>query len=193
MTAHVKVSGTWKAVQSAHVKVSGTWKKIQGGWVNVSGTWKKFLSSDPVLIPQSEGTAFGSMTSGGGLAAAFDETTPQAFSACARTNFNETVAIVGKDFGAGNEKEVVKWKAWGNSSNNAFVYGFDTSAYGATLYLEYSSDNSTWNTADSVAVSSSESTVDRTFASVGAYRYWRLRFSSTPHAETCSELELYAV
>lgn len=42
---HIKVSGTFKAVNKMHVRVSGAWKRVNNAYVNVSGTWKKFLQS----------------------------------------------------------------------------------------------------------------------------------------------------
>lgn len=43
MTASVKVSGAWKAVNRASVKVSGSWKTVAQGYAKVSGVWKPFL------------------------------------------------------------------------------------------------------------------------------------------------------
>ena len=45
MTAHVKVSGTWKAITGIHTRVSGTWKEVLEGWVKVSGVWKQFYAT----------------------------------------------------------------------------------------------------------------------------------------------------
>ena len=42
MTAHIKVSGTWKEINSEKVKVSGVWKDVSQGWVKVNGSWKLF-------------------------------------------------------------------------------------------------------------------------------------------------------
>lgn len=42
---HVKVGGTWKALEGIHVKVSGAWKEVQTGYIKVSGAWKEFYTS----------------------------------------------------------------------------------------------------------------------------------------------------
>ncbi len=41
MTTHVKVSGTWRAVDKLGVKVSGAWKDVKYKYVKVSGVWKE--------------------------------------------------------------------------------------------------------------------------------------------------------
>ncbi len=45
MDGHVKVSGTWKALEGLHVKVSSVWKEVTSGYVKVSGTWKQFYQN----------------------------------------------------------------------------------------------------------------------------------------------------
>jgi hypothetical protein len=45
MTAHVKVSGTWRTLTNLYVKVSGTWRNVSDGFVKVSGTWRSFFTS----------------------------------------------------------------------------------------------------------------------------------------------------
>lgn len=45
MTAHVKVSGSYKEITGIHTRVSGTWKEITEGHVKVSGVWKQFYAN----------------------------------------------------------------------------------------------------------------------------------------------------
>lgn len=119
-------------------------------------------------IPQGTGTNIGTATENGGLAAAFDGTTSQAQAACAyKTGGGGTV---GKDYTTG--RNVTRWRAWGSSD-----FGFNNQATNGavTVYCEYSDDNSSWTTADSVSVNAVPGTIDRTFSSVGSHRYWRVR------------------
>ena len=44
--AYVKISGSWKEINTIYTKVNGTWKEIQLGYVKVGGSWK--LIFDPV-------------------------------------------------------------------------------------------------------------------------------------------------
>lgn len=39
-TSEVKISGTWKDLDSVHVKVSGVWKEVETAWIKDSGVWK---------------------------------------------------------------------------------------------------------------------------------------------------------
>lgn len=57
MTGHVKVGGTWKAVDALHVKVSGAWKEVLLAYVKVSGTWKQFFQS-LTLVGGARGASF---------------------------------------------------------------------------------------------------------------------------------------
>ena len=50
MEGHVKVSGTWKALEGVHVKVSGTWKEVKSAYIKVSGTWKQWYQTVTVLF-----------------------------------------------------------------------------------------------------------------------------------------------
>lgn len=44
MTAHVKVSGTWRDVSEAHARVGGVWKKCEV-WTRVGGIWKQIIAT----------------------------------------------------------------------------------------------------------------------------------------------------
>lgn len=125
-----------------------------------------------VQISQGAGTNIGNMTGNGGLAAAFDGTTDQSQAAVAYRTGGE--GTCGKDYGSGVTKTVVRWVAYG--ANGGIGFNNWPSNGALNLYCEYSSDGSSWNIADSLTWDTSGSgPVDRTFASVGAYRYWRFR------------------
>ena len=85
------------------------------------------------LIPQGEGTAIGNMTSGGGLAAAFDGDNDQASGSCA-TSGVVTEFYIGKDWGAGNERAISGVKIWGSNNNGytSFVGTVDIDVRGDT-------------------------------------------------------------
>lgn len=38
---HIKVGGSWKAIDNASVKVSGAWKQVEKIYIKVSGAWKE--------------------------------------------------------------------------------------------------------------------------------------------------------
>lgn len=50
MTAHSKISGVWKEVDSIHCKVSGAWKDVSEGYAKVSGVWEQFYSKIDGII-----------------------------------------------------------------------------------------------------------------------------------------------
>ena len=61
MTAHVKVSGTWRTLTNLYVKVSGTWRSVSTGYVKVSGTWRTFFggATAPGQVTGLTATDFG--------------------------------------------------------------------------------------------------------------------------------------
>lgn len=59
------------------------------------------------IVPYDAGVPIGNMTGGGGLAVAFDGNLTHPSTACAR-RFAATGSIVGKDWGAGNSKKIVR-------------------------------------------------------------------------------------
>lgn len=75
-------------------------------------------------------TNIGDMTSGGGLAAAFNGITAQADSACAASGSTTTGKFVGKDWGVGNTKNLTGVKVWGASNN-----GYAKNAQVVSIYL----------------------------------------------------------
>jgi chitodextrinase len=66
-------------------------------------TWGKIVSlslGSLVMVERSVGSAIGNLTSGGGLAAAFDGTTSQGYAASAHNHTSTSDAYIGKDYGA---------------------------------------------------------------------------------------------
>lgn len=57
MTGHVKVSGSFKTIDSIGTKVSGNWKTVSNAYVKVSGVWKEWFATggggggDVVTVP----------------------------------------------------------------------------------------------------------------------------------------------
>lgn len=124
-----------------------------------------------IQVPQGTGSNIGTATENGGVAAAFDGNSSQAQSACAYLTGGG--GTVGKDYTTG--RNIVRWLAWGSTD---FGFNNQGSNGAVTVYCEYSDDNSSWTTADNVSVNATPGTIDRTFASVGAHRYWRVRVGS---------------
>jgi hypothetical protein len=129
-------------------------------------------------ISQGAGTPIGNMTTGGGLAAAFDGNTSQAQSAGARSSnggasFSGYNNTVGKDWGVDTFKTVDRFKFWGPNDNN--VLGTQGTI---DFKLQGSNDNSNWTdlyTATGVSSPSGSTVIDVTSGiSVSqAYRYHR--------------------
>lgn len=148
---------------------------------------RRVVSGTPTLIPQGNGTLIGNMTNNGGLAAAFDGTSAQAQAAAAVSPSGE--GTVGKDYGSGVTHNVTRWKVWGCTDvgfNNQPVNG------ACDVFIQYSDDGSAWTQADTVNINALPGTIDRTFASVGAHRYWRVRINDGAADGRCAEVEFYA-
>ena len=140
---------------------------------------------DPVStqISQGAGTPIGNMTSGGGLAAAFDGNTSQAQSVGARSSnggassFSGYNNTIGKDWGVDTFKIIDRFKFWGPNDNN--VLG----AQGTIDFkLQGSNDNSNWTdlyTATGVSSPSGSTVVDVTsgIATSSGFRFHRANFN----------------
>lgn len=145
------------------------------------------------LIPQGDGTAIGNLTSNGGLAAAFDGNNYQTYTACAGTG-SAGEAQIGKDYGAGINKTVVRFKVW--SPNDQ---GWTTSHNSGTMsfQLQGSTDNLTWADVGIAAIDDEGATgwrsLDHTVPNATAYRYWRVAINREDGAgNPCvGELEFY--
>lgn len=149
------------------------------------------------LIPQASGTAIGSMTSGGGLAASFDGNKSQLETACSWSGQpGPLTGYVGKDWGAGVTYTITSVKAWG-SNNRGFANSFTCTV---TLTVQGSTDNFSSSIVDLGSTSFvGDDWVSPlkiiTSSSTTAYRYHRLKIVSTTTGGVddiqCCELEFY--
>ena len=39
--SHVRVGGTWRAIESMWVRIGGVWREMESAWVNIGGTWRE--------------------------------------------------------------------------------------------------------------------------------------------------------
>jgi hypothetical protein len=95
-------------------------------------------------VAQGTGTAIGNTTEGGGLAAAFDGNTSQAYGASASRSSNSS--FIGKDFGSGVTKTITSVQIFSSSSHN--IQGSASTAVAATFTLQGSTDNFSSSTVD---------------------------------------------
>jgi hypothetical protein len=114
------------------------------------------------------GTAIGDMTASGGLAAAFDNN-----NATAAAKGSSTTGIIGYDFGVGITKTIRR-----------YTLQESTAAVSANMFkdwkLQYSSDNTNWNDADTRTNETAWADGEkRTFDVSAPYtaRYWRINCS----------------
>ncbi len=157
-----------------------------------------------ILIPQSRGTPIGNMNeSGTSLADAFDGDNDEAASASATNTVNpkDTQVFIGKDWGAGNEKLITGFKAWGSNADEAPASGF-ISADDPTvkITLQGSTDNFSSSTVDLGNVSDTDAAgklIQKLsgLTTTTAYRYHRLaiEYLTLPTTRNihCAEAEFY--
>lgn len=144
------------------------------------------------LIPRTDGTAIGTMTGDGGVAAAFDGVTSQASGSCAGSGAGG--GNVGKDWGAGVTKTVTGFRFYGPSDVGIEAVNPGLSL---TVTLAGSADGSSWttlwsgpitNTAAGGQVFSVTSGIDIS----AAYRYHRVNVATgNSFAARCAELEFF--
>lgn len=132
------------------------------------------------MIDRTLGTAIGDMTSGGGLAAAFDGTTNQASSAGA-VKAAGTDSFVGKNWGTGNAKTLTGFTAYG-SNNSGFIEGADPSV---TITLQGSADNFVSDVNDLGDITFTDTTDESAgrskltgITATTAYQYHRIKIAS---------------
>lgn len=167
-------------------------KDVSGLPFGTNGFYLEYKStvSDGTLIAQGTGTPIGNMTSGGGLAAAFDGDIENYNSGA---QANATSGNIGKDFGSGVTKTVtgVVVKMLGNASIDG-----GAAAETMTLTVERSdngADFTTIFTESSVSVAAG-AVITRKFgfSNTAAARYARVSISHSGGAEThVAELEFY--
>ncbi len=152
------------------------------------------------LIAAGDGTRIGDMTSGGGLAAAFDGTTSQAEGSSARNSGSQTIGYVGKDWGSGVTKTVTGFIAYG-SNDLGFTGNSPPGACGAiTVTLQGSTDNFSSSIVDLGNVNAGTNAAGLVATKLTgidtstAYRYHRLKIvkaSSDTKEVACAECQFY--
>ena len=180
------------------------WELSTDEWAS-SSTNEFYVSASPSyylcgesLGQTSGGTNIGNMTSGGGLAAAFDSTTTQALAACATIGgIGNVTGSVGKDWGVGNTKTLGRFTVWGSSD---FGFSNDTGT-AITVKLQGSTDNFSSSVVDLYSTSVTDSngiSVDVTsgITTTTAYRYHRVQIIETAasgggHTVACAEVRMY--
>lgn len=144
-------------------------------------------------IPQGTGTATGDMTSGGGNGAAFDGNNNQNNAASAYKG-TSSVAYIGKDWGAGNDKIVTGFKAWG--SNNL---GFESGTNSVTIRLigHTSNDPGSGTDLGSITFTDTNTNTERSkltgLTVTTAYRYHWLKIETSSGAfdTICAECQFF--
>ena len=63
MSAHTRVSGTWRNITDIYTRVSGSWRSVAVGYVRVSGNWQIFFYN-PTIDLGGGLSNFSSNTSG---------------------------------------------------------------------------------------------------------------------------------
>ncbi len=135
------------------------------------------------LIPQGLGTAIGSLSGNGGLAASFDGDNDELFADCS-VIASATNAHIGKDWGSSTTKLVTGFKVWG-TSDQGFVPGSNPVI---TVTLQGSTDNFVSST---VNLGTTGDVIDENGLQISnltgldtttAYRYHRLKISITGSA-----------
>jgi hypothetical protein len=129
----------------------------------------------------------GNATQNGGLAAAFDGTTSQGWSASARKDPSSNITV-GKDWGSGVTKKVARFKAW---APNNYTFG-----NAGTMKLQGSTDNFSSSIVDLWSGSYSATTAETKDISTGidtstAYRYHRLYCTGGSGGGAFAEIEFY--
>jgi hypothetical protein len=135
-------------------------------------------SGGTAQVSQGAGTVLGNMTSGGGLAAAFDGTTSQTDAASAKSASKP--AYVGKDWGAGNTKIVARVDLYA-PSDVSFDRGGGSNS--CTITIQGSTDNFSASVVDLYtetfsATPAQVKSITSGITQTTAYRYHRVKFDS---------------
>ena len=126
-------------------------------------------------IDRTAGTAFGDLSSGGGLAAAFDGETSETLANSAKQSGESfATGYIGKDYGAGNEKVIVGARAWNPTNDD----GGSGSPNATTVYL-YASNTAPANSTDGTLLGTVGTfangaygrVISNNFVNATAYRY----------------------
>jgi hypothetical protein len=175
---------------------------------NTSG---EYISSigDLALIPQNTGTAIGSLTASGGVAAAFDGDKTQSSSEGARgVGLGPYNHHVGKNYGSGVTYAVTRMDITNVSDEGLLNEGAANSDH--SVKLQWSDNGSSWTdvwvSADNYSrqanfplgstqsVTSSTAGNTNTIASAGAHQYWRYNIrGNNANGANVAEIEFYAI
>jgi len=111
-------------------------------WYGKGGTW-----FDSIILPSSF-ASIGDLTAQGGLAAAFDNTYPKAWTSCAVKSGTPTTGYIGKDWGsaAENKKKIAGFWIEGSSDDGLI------STSGTTTVVLYGSDSAPSDSTDGTAI-----------------------------------------
>ena len=149
------------------------------------------------LLTDGLGTAIGSMTSGGGLAAGFDGVTSQ--SAAAGSYSGATSGQLGKDWGAGVTYRICKYEFW--TPNDTTIDGGAGTTTITSLDLHGSTDNFSASDVTLAAPANVTSdangtlvTIEADITDLTAYRYHKIFFAHDGGAEThIAEVRFWAL
>jgi len=163
-------------------------------------------ASNPIAFPQSDGTPIGDIgedvadhsTSGGNIGVAFDGNTDQSHNVGPRKN-QAAPSYIGKDWGAGTQRVVTRFEAFGSNS-----IGFSNSGgvpeANVRVHLEGSNDNFVTvvpvhtSGFQTDVVSGAAAPFDEAVSDTQAFRYHRLRFEpvvvadGTPYTGNCCNI-----
>lgn len=168
---------------------------VNAAYVATGGGYYAPTVSGAMLVPQASGTAIGTMTAGGGLAAAFDGNNNQAFGATAEKGPVSTRQTTGKDWGAGVARIITRYKTWACNDRG---YNGAGSAENITISLLGSNTNdpTTATVLHSDTFADGADAQPKDYASgiitTTAYRYhWVGVQGTSPESATLAEVEFY--
>lgn len=114
--------------------------RFDGGTANLGFgvSQVRFYEDERALVSRLLGTPIGNMSSGGGVASAFDGNNVKVFNLCARVGVS--TASIGKDWGSGVTRKITGFEVFSSSDQ-----GFKNSENPQiTVKLQGSTNNSTW-------------------------------------------------
>lgn len=136
-------------------------------------------------IAQGTGTPIGDMTSGGGIANAFNGTSHPAASSAANKSTDSSVnfAVIGKNWGTGNSKSISRFK-WHSSNNDGFHTNGSSASVGKMQLFGNSVND--FGTATAIGsefsvsnMRSNSAAEDKTLDGSGLFQYHWVKISTT--------------
>lgn len=129
------------------------------------------LSADVATSGQAIGSGW---TIGGGVSAAFDNSTADNSSNYCGTNVGGSSGIVGQDFGSGVTKNIQQVTLVQGTAG-----GFFTTQCMTSIKVQWSDDNSSWTDATTLAPTTVATKQTFSVPDSGAHRYWRIIANAT--------------